>query len=137
MRKFHKNFRFFEVYSAATPPLPTILHQVAVPTCTTSLQKMKTIGPLVIELVSLEIRGSSQLPPTVYYSNNTLKGTEIDRNPGIDSSSELRRSWKELWCFLDVQPMLQADCERFGNRNAPPELTILVFVKIPVSSSSI
>ena len=26
--------------------------------------------------------------------------------------------------------MLQADCERFYDRGAPPELTILVFVKI-------
>ena len=76
-------------------------------------------------------------PATVYNSSNTPKSTEIDRNPGIDSSSELRRSWKELWCFLDVQPMLQADCERFRNRSAPPELTILVVVKIPISSSSI
>ena len=45
---------------------------------------MKTIGPLVIALASLEIRGSSQLPPTVYYSNNTLKGdpksTEIQES---------------------------------------------------------
>jgi len=28
--------------------------------------------------------------------------------------------------------MLQADCERFRNHSAPPELTILVFVKVPV-----
>ena len=55
--------RFFEARTAATPPLPFILHQVAAPTCATSLQKMKTIGPVVIETASLEIRGSGQSSP--------------------------------------------------------------------------
>jgi len=123
--------RFFEVYSAATAPLPTILHQVAVPTCATSLQKMKTIGPLVIELASLEIRGSSQLPSIVHTSSNTLKG---DRNRPksrnrlwFRAQTELERVVVFFRCTTDAPD----DCGRFRNRSAPPELIILVFVKIP------
>ena len=53
---------------------------------------------------------------------------KIEPNPKIESSSELIRSWDELWWFLDVQLVLQADCNRFWNRSAPPELTITVFM---------
>ena len=54
--------------------MPFIFHQDAVPTCATSLQKMETIGPVVIEIASIEIPTVGANPPKVQLDCNIVKG---------------------------------------------------------------
>ena len=75
MEIFVKN-RFFEAISVATAPLPFILHPDAVLTCTTSLQKMKVIGPVVIEISSVEIPAVRANPAKVQLTATHRRETQ-------------------------------------------------------------